>query len=181
MRSGFLVSAGKRTISPPACVMRARQAPAFGQHQRAAAGAHDGLGDLERGQLRTAGVEPRNDLQYGRPLRLPSGSLPKSLRVHRMTTTAPQFLTVGSGVAERRIAYLRRARHGRQTARRHVAAGLQVGHGQHQGVGAGRVGASSGASAARASTIPAMASRAASSRTARSAAGWRRRRPSSSR
>ena len=42
-------------------------ASAVGSNQSPAAGTHDGLGDLERGELGPSGVEPRNDLQYGRP------------------------------------------------------------------------------------------------------------------
>ncbi len=47
---------------------RRQAAAGLGQHQGASAGAYDGLGDLDRGQLRAAGIELRDDLQYGRPV-----------------------------------------------------------------------------------------------------------------
>ncbi len=68
MCSGFFVAAGKGMNSPPASVIEASEPAAFGQHKGAAAGAHDGARDLDRGQLRTARVELGDDLQYGRAL-----------------------------------------------------------------------------------------------------------------
>ena len=75
MRSGFLVAAGNGITSPPAAVTGRQPAAGLGQHQRAPAGADDGFGDLHRRQLGAAGIELRDDLQYGRPARAPPSSL----------------------------------------------------------------------------------------------------------
>ena len=104
MRSGFLVAAGNGITSPPTAVESRRQPAGLGQHQRPPAGAHDGIGDLDRGQLRAAGIELRDDLQYGRPVFGTRSPFPRTLqmaRLHRMADAQPQFLDVGSGAARR--------------------------------------------------------------------------------
>ena len=67
--SGFLVASRKGDGLAAGCRHARRQAAAgLGQHQGASAGTYDGLSDLDRGQLRAAGIELRDDLQYGRPV-----------------------------------------------------------------------------------------------------------------
>ena len=91
-----------------------RQSPGLGQHDRLSAAAHDGLGHLHRRHFGAAGIELRDDLQYGRPLfrhQRFSPLRPRASRTgftgwHRMAGSNPQFLTVGSGAEQRRIAYL---------------------------------------------------------------------------
>ena len=68
MRSGFLVAAGNDHDLAAGAGDPAASRPPLGQHERAAAGAHDRVGDLDRRQLGAAGVEVRDDLQYGWPL-----------------------------------------------------------------------------------------------------------------
>ena len=60
--------AGNAVTSPPAAADPGRQAAGLGQDQGARAGEREGLRDLHHGELRAAGIEAGNDLQYGRPV-----------------------------------------------------------------------------------------------------------------